>query len=111
MRRPILSIMMPIIGFIGLLYMNNAYSKALLQVFLSETTIDIKSPYWPLVFRIIGIGIGLSGILMGIKGLKIKSVISTVGILLSILLIIASFVNWTNIFLTDSPYDINIYPE
>ena len=110
MKTGTISIILAIIGILFVIWFN--YQTA--ELFLTELTkMQNSSDLSPTIVtsgklnKLIAIGIGLLGLLLGIKSLRNKNRIGIIGIILSIVLIILTFVPIWNYMLSDSALDIN----
>ncbi|WP_432412844.1 hypothetical protein [Rasiella sp. SM2506] len=93
MKHAILSLVIAGLGIIFLAYINWLVWDTLMSY--NQNALDTMSPQLvvtPKVFKISALIIGLIGIFFGIKGMKINKKISILGIVLSALVCIFSFV-------------------
>ena len=110
MKAGITSIIVAIIGILFVIWCN----LEVVELFESEILkMENQTQLSPNVFttgklnKIIALGIALIGIIFGIKSLRNKNWIGTIGIVLSVVLIILTFLPiWTYI-LSDSALDVN----
>jgi|GEM_PF-3027023 len=100
MKHPILSIVVAVLGIIFLIYVNWLVWDTLIDYsnWTSSDTVP-QNVVTPKIYKISGLIIGLIGIFFGIKGIKINKKISVIGIVLSILVCIFSFVPLWLIFI------------
>jgi hypothetical protein len=93
MKHGTLATIVAVLGFIFILYVNWLVWDTF--TYYNQNSLDQMSPQLvvtPKIFKISGLVIGLIGIFFGIKGMKINKKISILGILLSGLVCIFSFV-------------------
>ena len=93
MKHSILSIVIAILGFVFIIYINWLVWDTFTSY--NQNSLDEMSPQLvitPRVFKISALIIGLIGIFFGIKGMKINKKRSMLGIVLSALVCIFSFV-------------------
>lgn len=110
MKTGIISIIVVLIGILFVIWFN----LEIVELFESEILkMENQTELNPAVFtteklnKIIALGIALIGIILGIKSLRNKNRIGIIGIILSVILIILTFLPiWTYI-LSDSALDIN----
>lgn len=110
MKTGIISIIVAIIGIIFVIWFN----LEVVELFKSEILkMQNQTELNPTVFttgklnKTIALGIALIGIILGIKSLRNKNRNGTIGIILSLILIILTFLPiWTYI-LSDSALDVN----
>ncbi len=111
MKYGILSIIIAIIGILFVIWFNIEVAELFKSEFLS---LGNKTELNPAVFstgklnKIISLGLGLTGIILGIKSWRNKMRIGIIGVFLSLILLILTFIPiWTYI-ISDGTLDINI---
>ena len=110
MKTGTISIILALIGILFVIWFNYQTS----ELFLTELQkMQNSSDLSPVIVtsgklnKLIAIGIGLLGLYLGFKSLRNKNRTGIIGIILSILLIIMTFIPIWNYMLTDSALDIN----
>ena len=104
------SIILALIGILFLIWFNYQTSELFLNELQKMQSDSDLSPVMVTsgkLNKLIAIGIGLLGLLLGIKSLRNKNRIGIIGIVLSIILIILTFIPLWNYMLSDSTLDIN----
>lgn len=110
MKIGITSILLALIGIIFVIWFNLQTSELFYtELMKMRENSDLTPPIVTNVtlYKLIAIGIGLLGLFHGIKSVRSRNRIGIIGIALSILLLILSFLPIWQYFLSDSALDIN----
>ncbi|MFD0991614.1 hypothetical protein [Tenacibaculum geojense] len=110
MKNGIISIIVALVGIIFIIWINVKIATLFETEFMKTRNInelDLRMFKIETLDKIIGIGIGLTGILLGIKSLQKRNRIGIIGIILCVVLIILTFAPVWKYVLSDSAIDIN----
>ncbi|MBX2827303.1 MAG: hypothetical protein KTR22_04040 [Flavobacteriaceae bacterium] len=112
MKHAVLSIVIAVLGIVWIMYFNFQFAAALTdhyyESFSDSDVIVCIDPRFPKVFKMSGLIIGLIGMFFGIKGYFKTKRLSSIGIILSIILIIISFLPLYSYLLEQAVYDVFI---
>ena len=111
MKTGILSIILAIVGIIFVIWFNYQLSELMIAEFFKSKSLTELSPSIftnEKLYKLIAIGIGILGLILGMKSFLNKKWTGLFGIFLSIILIALTFAPLLNFFLSNSAFDINV---
>lgn len=110
MKTGIISIILALTGILFVIWFNYQTSELFYVELIKTQNSSILSPLIVTngkLNKLIAVGIGLLGLFFGIKSARNKNRIGIIGITISIILLILTFVPIWQYFLSDSVLDIN----